>query len=524
MDLTLLDFTEGNFIVKDGYVEHRNIKPDTIEAKDFQLKIANRALRQNTLVVLPTGLGKTIIAALVVAEILSKKDSKALILAPTKPLVNQHRKTFKRVLSVDGEMAVFTGSMKPDKRREVWDRSRIIFSTPQIIRNDIKDRYDLNSIDLLVVDEAHRAIGNYAYVPIAKNYNRYGGLILGLTASPGGNKKKIKEVIENLYIKNIEARSRSDEDVREYVKDIEIHWLKTDLAEEQKLIQRPLEELLYEKIGKLQRSGFLSYKPMKYVSKKDLIDVRDSIQKRIGKGKKGYLFGVIHNQNIALHVYNCLELLETQGVKPLKDYLNRLFEKKDLSKAEKSLINDERFKKAYDLVKDVKRSHPKINVLMDVIKKQLNEKSDSLIIVFAQYRDTIDDLTSVLEKLPNVKPVKFIGQASRHGKGLSQDEQIKILSNFKNKLYNVLVASSVAEEGIDIPQVDLVIFYEPIPSEIRAIQRRGRTGRSNIGKVKVLITKDTRDEAYLYAEERREERMHKIIEWLKNLKNDRRIH
>ena len=112
-----------------------------------------------------------------------------------------------------------------------------------------------------------------------------------------------------------------------------------------------------------------------------------------------------------------------------------------------------------------------------------------------------------LEK-EGIKSVKFFGQATKDGeKGLSQKEQKKVIKSFKKGEYDVLISTSVAEEGIDIPAVDLVVLYEPVPSEIRMIQRRGRTGRKRTGRVKVLITNGTRDEGYYWSSIRKENRM-----------------
>jgi len=74
-----------------------------------------------------------------------------------------------------------------------------------------------------------------------------------------------------------------------------------------------------------------------------------------------------------------------------------------------------------------------------------------------------------------------------------------------------LVATCIAEEGLDIPSVELVVFYEPIPSEIRYIQRRGRTGRKKFGKVKILITQDTIDEGFYFASLKREKQMRDVV-------------
>jgi Fanconi anemia group M protein len=138
------------------------------------------------------------------------------------------------------------------------------------------------------------------------------------------------------------------------------------------------------------------------------------------------------------------------------------------------------------------------------------------VIVFAHYRETADRVTQDLARIPGLRPVRFVGQAS-HGNdiGLSQKEQVEILEKFKAGEVNVIVATSIGEEGLDIPQVDLVVFYEPVPSEIRTIQRRGRTGRSAAGRVVMLVTTDTRDEAYFYSARRKERKMHQELDRLR---------
>ena len=63
--------------------------------------------------------------------------------------------------------------------------------------------------------------------------------------------------------------------------------------------------------------------------------------------------------------------------------------------------------------------------------------------------------------------------------------------------YNVLVSTNVGEEGLDIAECDLVVFYDVVASEIRLIQRKGRTARHREGKVIILYCKGTHDEIYL---------------------------
>ena len=85
------------FAVKDGFIGHPMVSPGAVIHRAFQLEIAVRSLERFTLVVLPTGLGKTIIAALVAADILNHSPGKVVFLAPTKPLAQQHMQSFGRL-------------------------------------------------------------------------------------------------------------------------------------------------------------------------------------------------------------------------------------------------------------------------------------------------------------------------------------------------------------------------------------------------------------------------------------------
>ena len=500
------------FNVTDGYIEHPLIKQRTVSHRLFQHSISEKAFGKNTLVVLPTGLGKTIIALLVSAETLYRTSGKVIFTAPTRPLVEQHLETFGTLMAEGVKMGFMVGSISPKKRCNIYRESDIIFSTPQCLANDFeKERYSTGETTLLIVDEAHRTVGNYAYVHICE---RMEAPILGLTASPGGKKEKINEVIANLRTELIEARTRNDPDVKRYIKDIDIEWIKVQLNDEMRAIQAILEEYLFTTLKKLQKIGILCHKKTNRISKTELLGARELISMRFRKNR-GVMFGAIHNQSLAVYAFHCLETLETQGVQQLQDYLERMEEDGKKAKSRKAFLRDKRIQEVLELSRRFSKiSHPKLKHIREIIAGEVKRNPRSRIIIFTQLRDTIPTIIAELEK-DDIDLRRFVGQAKRpDGAGLKQKEQKEILDDFRNKQFNVLIATSVAEEGLDIPDVDTVIFYEPIPSEIRTIQRRGRTGRSSIGKVKVLITTSTRDEAYLWAEVQREKKMRGIIRWM----------
>jgi len=506
------------FKVVDDVVQHPLIAENAVAHRAYQLTIAVKALEQDTLVVIPTGLGKTIIAALVAADVIHHGKGKVLFLAPTKPLAQQHMQSFGRLLPPLLSMGLFTGSTPAPKRKELWDQMKVVFATPQGIENDLEARnYDLHDVGLIIFDEAHRSVGDYAYVAISRAYQdqRPDHLILGLTASPGSEKEKINEVMRNLGIDRVEARTEDDPDVAPYIQDTNIEWRKVKLTTYMIRARRALDDAFTDHTNKLKRFGFIRHrKKGQVISKKDIISAGKEIMGRLKSqpGDKGSMFGALYHQAISLHIATCLELLETQGVEPTLAYINRLRNGKKPRKSVTAFLKDENVLRAFDHLSSHRGvSHPKVDELMNVLKGQFERNKDSLVIVFSQYRDTIMGLAETV-RAGGYATERFVGQADKEGDaGMSQKEQAEVLDRFRKREFSVLVASQVAEEGIDIPAVDMVVLYEPIPSAVRSIQRRGRTGRSEVGRVVVLMTEDSRDEGFFFAELGRENKMRKIV-------------
>jgi ERCC4-related helicase len=239
------------------------------------------------------------------------------------------------------------------------------------------------------------------------------------------------------------------------------------------------------------------------------------VRKRLARRRAGYLFAAMSNAGVAIQAYHTLELLETQGVAPFRAYLEKLRGKDKPGKSDRVFLADARLQEAAEVLESVKVSHPKLAKLVTALAGQFEEHPESLAIVFAQYRDTIDSILKALEA-EGITAHRFVGQATRgEDKGMSQGEQREVLERFRRGEFKVLVASSVAEEGLDIPQVDLVVFYEPVVSEIRSIQRRGRTGRNRPGRVVVLLTKGTRDVASYWTAKRKERAMRDEVQELR---------
>ncbi|MDL2246161.1 DEAD/DEAH box helicase [Methanobrevibacter sp. OttesenSCG-928-K11] len=515
----------------ENYIKHPLIKPNTVESRAYQQILAGDVLKKgNTMVVAPTALGKTLVAILVAADRLEKiNKSKVLVLAPSKPLAIQHEENFKNFFNIP--ITSITGAVSTTNRQKRWEESKIICATPQTVEADLLNgRYTLEDVSLIVFDECHHGVGSYSYVYLASRYvkeSKY-NLVLGLTASPGSDKEKIKEVCHNLFIQNVVVKSEDDPDVKPYFNPVETDWVRVKMSKELDKIKISLNKALKIRLKGLKNMDIINTVS---VNKTDILKARGRVQNKLARSTnppKEY-YQAISILSAVINIQHSLELVETQGVSTFNKYIGRL--RKKNTKAAKGLLVDPNFGKAIKLSREAEKNgweHPKLNKLMKILKKELGtDKSQTVlkslrdenspkeknpkIIVFAQFRDSLEMIYNKCEK-EGIKAVKFFGQGTREGeKGLTQKEQKNIVKSFKMGEYDVLLSTSVAEEGIDIPAVDLVVLYEPVPSEVRMIQRKGRTGRKRTGRVKILITEGTRDEGYYWASINKEKQMRRNL-------------
>ena len=521
------------------FIVHPLIKNNSIESRLYQNIIFNSSKNKNSLIVLPTSLGKTVISALICAEILyNYKQSRILIMAPTRPLVLQHLLSFSSFLKVlDDQKILVTGKISPSTRKMIWDNKtiKLIFATPEVIRNDLNEsRLDLKDFGLIVFDEAHRAIKDYAYTLISKKYMQQSPNphIVAMTASPGSDKNRIQQICNNLYIEHIEYRNEEDADVKPYVNPIELEWEFLELSEKYRQIILLFKSMLQEKLRWLIFRGLIKKNNIDYVFKRDLLELAEVLQRNLKfslNEEKGPLYLALLNQSAALSLMYCIELIESQGPFSLKTFIKRM--ESSEGKAHSLILKDSRMKHIFKLLENV-TEHPKLIYILDLCKKEkldtsankntnvlLNNSQSSQILIFSHYRDTATHIVEELNKT-GIKSFRFVGQSTRNNDiGMNQNEQSVILDSFRKKEFNVLVATSIAEEGLDIPEVKLVIFYEPVASEIRHIQRKGRTGRKSSGNVIILAAKDTVDMRILFASKRRIEKMKTIFKSMKTILN-----
>ncbi|MCL2032680.1 MAG: DEAD/DEAH box helicase family protein [Methanomassiliicoccaceae archaeon] len=494
-----------------GYISHPKIIPDTVEERKYQMTLARDCLNANTLVVLPTGLGKTIIALYVTAMVL-QEGKKVLLMAPTKPLVDQHASVFSNLLA-ETKIGVMNGLMKADTRKKMADENDLIISTPQCIANDLENgRYDMGDFGLVIYDEAHRGTGNYAYVTVAEHCTKDNRSV-GLTASPGGDIKKVEEVCRNLGFVRIDIRTEEDPDVAPYIHDTYVKKIEVNMPRELLDISDLLKRLLDHYF--LELTDLRLTKENWPPSTTHMLMIGESLQKRLRRGERSAtLYRGLTVQSICIKILHAINLAETQGMSSLRSYMAKLIEEGQAQKGNKGgkeLVARKEYLDAWDMVSGSKTEHPKVSKLMSLVSQILSSDPSSKVMVFTQYRDTCDILVEKLSSIGGAKVGKLIGQSNG---GLRQKEQMGVLEEFRSGARNVIVATSVGEEGLDVASTNAVIFYEPVPSEIRTIQRRGRTGRKNDGEVFVLVAKGTMDEVFESSSKRKEDQMRSRLEKL----------
>ncbi|MFB6096710.1 MAG: DEAD/DEAH box helicase [Haloferacaceae archaeon] len=507
-----------------AYVEHPLLTSGFIERRLYQLRLAGTARQGHTLVCLPTGLGKTTVSLLVTAERLHDVGGTALFLAPTKPLVQQHADFYRDALAIpDDQIVVFTGEVSPDDRAALWDDARIVIATPQVVENDlIANRISLREVTHLTFDECHRATGDYAYVYIAERYHEDAAdpLVTGMSASPGGDEEAIQTVCENLGLGTVEVMTEDDADVDEYTHDTEVEWERIELPAEILAIRDALNEVITDRLEKLKSLG-VTTTTQPDLSQKKLNEMRGKLQRMMNNDKsEGYKGMSTHAEVMKLR--RAVELVETQSVEALRRYFERqrnAARSSGASKASQRLVSEPKVREAMRKAESFDDLHPKFSRTRVLLAETLGLEDGDRVIVFTESRDTAEALTEFLDESFDAR--RFVGQGDKEGSdGMTQKEQQETLDAFRAGEFEVLVSTSVAEEGLDVPEVDLVLFFEPVPTAIRSIQRKGRTGRQDEGRVVVLMAEDTRDEAYFWISRRKEQEMEDELRSLKSVADD----
>ncbi|BFZ07881.1 hypothetical protein BsWGS_10920 [Bradybaena similaris] len=504
------------------------IYPTNYPVRDYQYNIVQQAMYKNTLVVLPTGLGKTFIAAVLMYNFFRWfPQGKIVFMAPTKPLVAQQIQACYNIMGIPkADTVEMTGTMSPALRQKAWREKRVVFLTPQVMTNDLsRGSVTAESIKCLVLDEAHKALGNHAYCQVVRELVKFTRefRILALSATPGSDLKAVQQMMNNLLISHIELRSEDSIDIRTYTHERKIDKIVVPLGEELSGLRLKYIQVMTCVVQRLIRNRVLYNRETTKLSKFLLLKARDEFRQNPPQILQKVQYGNIEADfAMAISLYHGFELLQLHGLRSLYNYLTGIIVgDKGYGRTRSELLRNADFNDIMDNLRQkftgasshgvssesgdckVVVGHPKMQRLEEIVVdhfKTYEKKGEATrVMIFSQYRDSVQEIATILSQhQPLIKVMPFIGQSSagKSTKGYTQKEQLMVMQKFREGGYNTLVATCVGEEGLDIGDVDLIVCFDAHKSPIRLVQRMGRTGRKRQGRIVMLVTEGKEEQIY----------------------------
>ncbi|NXX84554.1 FANCM protein, partial [Urocolius indicus] len=496
------------------------IYPTNYPVRGYQLRVARAALLDNTLVCLPTGLGKTFVAAVVMYNF------------------------YRWFPSGKYYFSTFSGGTQAHSRRELWANKRVFFLTPQIMVNDLsRGTCAAVEIKCLVIDEAHKALGNHAYCQVVRELSKYSNQfrILALSATPGSDTKAVQQVISNLLIAQIELCAEDSPEIQPYSHERQVEKIVVPLGEELVEIQNAYIRVLETFAGRLIKIGVLARRDIPSLTKYQIILARDQYRKNPSSQNAGIHQGIIEGDfALCISLYHGYELLLQMGLRSLFIYLWGIMDgSKGVTRTKNELGRNEDFMKLYQQLRDMfadnsltsdkgnvyknktgqyfqyKKefiySHPKLKKLEEIVIEHFKSWKtgfmadstsvgpvDTRVMIFSSFRDSVQEIAEMLSRLsPVVRVMTFVGHSTgKSTKGFTQKEQLEVVKRFREGGYNTLVSTCVGEEGLDIGEVDLIICFDAQKSPIRLVQRMGRTGRRRRGRIVVILAEGREERTY----------------------------
>jgi ERCC4-related helicase len=488
------------------------VHPD-YSLRDYQLEISHTAVQNNTLVSLPTGLGKTFIAAVVLYNYYRwfPHGGKVIFLAPTLPLVDQQVKACYDIMGIPAQdTAVLNGKVPAVARESLWKERRVFFCTPQTVGKDMEaNRCPTSHVVCLVFDEAHKAVGNYPYTKIVEFCEAAGARcrILGLSATPGARVKQVQNVIDALRITRLETRT--EDEVKDFIHERHNEIVVVKSRSIYHDIERKFNAIIEPLMTKLRTNTNISDKIGANVATLTSYCIHKARQHHHSTTSDhrfdGYFIAaqklIDARANLFSHGIGSVRgrLIELQNT-PQRGLLATVVKSSEFQDLVESVISASSGKQnSKETAEDKRGNNPKLEKLEEILREHFHRATASgcttRAIVFSQWRDSVSEIVDVLRlSEPLIRPRYFVGQSSGSAnkvsstKGMPQKVQQEVIRDFQEGIFNVLVCTCIGEEGLDIGEVDLIVNYDTLRSPIRMIQRVGRTGRKRSGRVVCLVS------------------------------------
>ncbi|GBG29843.1 ATP-dependent DNA helicase MPH1 [Hondaea fermentalgiana] len=568
--------------------------------REYQFSIVRAALLRNTLVVLPTGLGKTFIAAVVMFNIMRWfPTGKVIFVAPTKPLVSQQVEACHKIVGIDESLTGrMMGNIAASKRKEHWKTKRLFYCTPQTAENDCKTGLvPMEEVVCVVIDEAHRATGNYAFTNLIKELRSKtrNFRILALSATPGNDKARVQEVVDNLHVANLEYKAEMDPDVKPYVFNKLIQIIDVKSSGGMQDVETKLYDLAKPVYLSIQASSCcppMLRRAVHKISPEMIVTARSWLYQNGTTAPVPAIRRVTAELGALSTLLTGIKYLAVEGVAGMLFHFEQTLAKTNINAVFERIAKTDRFRSFLGdlrLRRDDPDCNPKVAKLLEILTahfRRMEEASQQTsCIVFAHSRATVASLVAVIEAQTDLRVSPFVGQrsttsakekskmkmakasaaladeidddddddddidagendenddtgflgnggvenfglpgqsrqsaaTSKQGgkesvatKGQSQREQQAIINKFKAGALDILVATCIGEEGLDIGSVDLIVCFDSLKSPVRMVQRFGRAGRKRSGSV-VLLVSHGKEKNDLTAGTERSNKIHRLL-------------
>ncbi|XP_063278839.1 antiviral innate immune response receptor RIG-I isoform X2 [Prinia subflava] len=495
------------------------------KARSYQIELAQPAIDgKNTLICAPTGSGKTFVALLIcehhLQNIRSGQKAKVVFLATKVPVYEQQKNVFRQHFersgySVQGICGETVANISVEN---VIQDSDIVVLTPQILVNSIEKGIlsSLSIFTLMIFDECHNTTGNHPYNVLMARY-----LDQKFDSSANQLPQAISTVREN------------KEDLQRFRNKPETHirWVKmraqnrfadiiSGLMSETEVLMRKTYSV--DTVSQINKNYFGTQRYEQWIvstqRKCRLLQLED-------KEKESNICRGIFICTEHLRKFNdALIISEDARIEDALAYLNEFFtnvKNGPYTELEKQLTEkfQEKEIELTALSKDESNENPKLEELTCILDEAYHYNPETRTILFAKTRALVAALKKWIEANPLLSHIKtdvLMGKGRRdHKTGMTLPMQKCVLEAFRNdKDIRLLIATSVADEGIDITECNLVVLYEYFGNVTKMIQVRGR-GRAKDSKC-ILVTSKTEVVENEKLNTYKEEMMNAAIEKLQN--------
>ena len=388
-------------------------------------------------------------------------QSKCIFLAPTKPLVAQQIEACYNIMGIPLETtSEMTGALAPKERQKEWRDKRVFFLTPQVLTNDIsRGTCPVDQVKCLVLDEAHKAMGNYAYVQVVQELSKHGAVfrVLALSATPGNDLKAVQQVVSNLQISKIEFRDEESADIIPYVHNRSVDQVVVPLGPEITAVRDSFLTILGTFARRLISHNLLPSKNIGSLNKSQVLRARDMFRQNPPSNFPRARAGMVEGDfALCITLTHALELLLLHGIRGFYNFMSGKTDPvaeggSDAAHHSRMRSELQKIPEYRQLMDELKPkivanyiSHPKLGKLREIVLEHFRrageDKAETRVMIFSQYRDSVEEIAAIFkDHEPLIKAMSFVGHGAKSKVKFTQAEQLRVVQEFKSGNYNTLV-------------------------------------------------------------------------------------